>query len=442
MNVAFLTNIISPYRRGVFERLAHTPGWNLRIFINAASEFDRAWSVDTSSLPVTTTRTRSLARTLVTHQPVRFEQRIELHLPTGLWSDLSKFKPDVIISHEMGPRSIIAAAFARRHDIPLVIWAYQSRISITQGGRFKRLLRSRLLRHAHTIVGMGTQAREALRSLNVPDHRIIDAPNAADHPAIESQLHSHSFASDVATLRSQANGRSIALVVGRLIPLKGITELLRAWTRLPQRLRDRWVLTFAGDGPMRPIIEAHKAPDIRCVGHVKTSQIACWYRAADLHIFPTLGDVWGLVVNEASHCATPTLCSRHAGCADDLIQHHVNGLLFDAADPTDYDRQLQHALTLSAHERTAMGHLAQTTASTFTLDQLANAFRTAVARSPSKNPTSRATDSPPEESVSPLWPATKSTGVQECSGAVRVNPSAYHRFQLEEPVSEFDTNPR
>ena len=41
MRVAFLTNIVSPYRAPVFRRLAETPGWSLRVFVNAQSEFDR-----------------------------------------------------------------------------------------------------------------------------------------------------------------------------------------------------------------------------------------------------------------------------------------------------------------------------------------------------------------------------------------------------------------
>jgi len=43
------------------------------------------------------------------------------------------------------------------------------------------------------------------------------------------------------------------------------------------------------------------------------------YRSADLLVFPTLEDVWGLVANEAILSGIPVLCSKYAGCAPELF---------------------------------------------------------------------------------------------------------------------------
>ncbi len=45
MRVALLTNILAPYRMPAFRALAQTPGWTVRVFVNAESEFDRSWTV-------------------------------------------------------------------------------------------------------------------------------------------------------------------------------------------------------------------------------------------------------------------------------------------------------------------------------------------------------------------------------------------------------------
>ncbi|MHC5004391.1 MAG: glycosyltransferase, partial [Planctomycetota bacterium] len=160
MRVAFLTNIISPYRKPVLSELAATPGWSLRVLVNADSEFDRGWSVDWSDLDVVRSRSISLRRRVVSEEPVRFEQVITLHVPVGLWGDLRRFRPDAIISHELGPRTMVAAAYARAHRVPLIIWSYQSRISATQGERLRGRVRRALLRQATAVVGMGIQARD------------------------------------------------------------------------------------------------------------------------------------------------------------------------------------------------------------------------------------------------------------------------------------------
>ncbi len=377
MRIAFLTNIVSPYRRGVFERLAATPGWDFRLFVNAEREFDRAWDVNVDGLPITTSRTLTWRRRVVTHAPVRFEQAIELHVPTGLWGDLRSFSPDVIISHELGPRTMVAAAYTQAFGRKLAIWAYQSRVSGAQGGRVKRAMRRTLLKRAHIAIGMGRQAREVLRSLGVEDERIADAPNAADHVGLAAQLTSPAHESAVADVRGRFSGRRIALFVGRLIPLKGIVELLEAWNQLPQPLKDRWQLVFVGDGPMRSMLD-NAGPGVCCVGPVKAAHIAAWYKAADLHVFPTLCDVWGLVVNEASQCGTPTLCSIYAGCADDMIADGRTGFVFDPADKVQFARVLRD--TLSHADLTAVGRAAEAESRAYTLDRLAGCFRSAVER--------------------------------------------------------------
>jgi glycosyltransferase involved in cell wall biosynthesis len=376
MRVAFLTNIISPYRLGVFEDLAKTRGWDFHVLINARSEFDREWDVDTSGLAVRLSATRTIRRTVVTRTPVRFDQVIELHLPTGLWGDLRRLRPDVIISHEVGPRSAMAAAYARAHGIPLVIWAYQSRVSGRQGGLGKRLWRSTLLGQAATVVGMGIQARQVLRGWGVPDDRIIDALNSADHLTLERELRAERLSEKVAKIRDSVGGRKIALVVGRLIPLKGIPEMLAAWEKLPFILRDQWRLVVVGHGPMGSLVQAHEHHGVTLAGSATSRDMAAWYVAADLHVFPSLGDVWGLVVNEASQCGTPSLCSIHAGCCDDLITASIDGLTCDPANGAQFALELAEAL--QRDDLSLIGVRARQTISRCTQSCLADGFRRAV----------------------------------------------------------------
>ena len=385
MKIAFLVNIISPYRRPVFERLADTEGWQLRVFVNAENEYDRSWKVKTNGLDVVRSRSLGIRRKVVSHEPIYFEQMITLHLPWGLWGDLARFQPDVVISSELGPRSMIAAAYCRLHRIPLVIWAYQSRVSASQGNR-RLMIRRHLLKQAAIAVGMGVQAREVLRGWGVPDERIVDALNSADHDTLLKRLKLTDTTDRSKTLKQQwGDQRRLAVVVGRLIPLKGVDRILEAWASLPDKVRSAWRLVFLGEGPLSKLIDQMNDPGIQQAGHVAPDEMADWYAASDLHIFPTLGDVWGLVVNEAMACGVPTLCSIHAGCSDDMITHGKDGLLYDPTDQAATVVALHDALTRP--DLPALGHAAQETAKRFTLNNLADSFRNAVdqATSPSFN---------------------------------------------------------
>jgi glycosyltransferase involved in cell wall biosynthesis len=59
------------------------------------------------------------------------------------------------------------------------------------------------------------------------------------------------------------------------------------------------------------------------VPHVPRSELARHYREADLLAFPTLGDGFGLVIQEAMCCGTPVLTTRCGGgpeCVDDGVE--------------------------------------------------------------------------------------------------------------------------
>ncbi|MEM7309596.1 MAG: glycosyltransferase family 4 protein [Planctomycetota bacterium] len=375
LRVAFLTNFVSPYRRPVFEDLARTAGWDFRVFVNSESEFDRSWSVDVSRLQVVRSRNWAIRRRLKHEVPLPFTQVVTTHVPIGLYGDLRRFRPDVIVSSELGPRTMVASAYARLNRTPLLIWSYHSRKSGLEGGR-RDGLRRRLLRGCDAAIGMGVQAREVLRGWGVEDERIFDAPNAADHASLAAAMRSDGFDARVSKKRAiVAPGKRVALVVGNLIPRKGIAPLLEAWGQLSAELRDGWRLVFLGDGPLKPLLEA-AGDDVYHAGFVAPEEMAEWYGLADLHVFPTLMDVWGLVVNESMACGVPTLCSVHAGCSDDLIDDGSNGLLFDPTADGGALAGLERAL--GHNDLAALGRRSVETAAAFTVERLATSFRTAV----------------------------------------------------------------
>ena len=378
MRVAFLTNIVSPYRLPVFQRLAQTPDWDFRVMVNAESEFDRSWAVSHDACPVRQSKTWSFRRIVHSDIPVPFDQTITLHVPVGLWGDLRRFRPQVVISHELGPRTMLAAAYCKAHGVPLVIWSYQSLVSATQGSGLKQMVRRRLISQASCLIGMGGQAREVLRGWGGDDERIVDAPNTADNETLINRFADPSSKAAAHKLRWEfGKGRNIATVIGRLVPLKGTAALLQQWSALPQSVKDQWRLVFVGDGPLAKLIEDSDDESVCHAGHADAAQMADWYQASDLHIFPTLGDVWGLVVNEAMLCGTPTLCSVHAGCSTDMISDGHNGFTYDPTAPDAVSR-IHDALT---HPKlTCVGAQAQLTANQFTPDRLAQGFREAVSR--------------------------------------------------------------
>lgn len=388
LRVALLTNVVSPYRVPVYRDLSETRGWQLRVFVEAESEpgWERAYAGTHErgcrAFDVERVRSASFGRRVNVHGAGDASQRVETRVPIGAFAALQRFRPDAIISGELGARSAFAALYARLYRVPLTIWTYQSRSWAATAGALRRVWRGALLDRADAVVGMGRQAREVLASLGVPPERLFDAPNAHDRDGLAAGLASCDATAVRAAQRAALGCRDrVALLAGRLVAAKGVRPLLAAWRSLDAPLRRDWTLLAVGDGPLRPELEAAardaEPGEIVCAGAIAASNMAEFYAGADLLLFPSLGDPWGLVVNEALACGVPALCSKLAGCADDLMRHGENGWTFDPLDAGDFASALARALSCADLAR--MGERGRETVKRFTPEEMADGLRKAVA---------------------------------------------------------------
>lgn len=354
MRVVLSTNVLTPYRLPVFRDLAATPGYELRVLLSSRSEFQweamfaEAYSQGCRELRVEPVRGLSLRRRVAMHRASGTDHEAVLQLPWGLLSALRRARPDVIVSAELGLRTALAALYAALFRVPLVIWSYHSRAAHEASSPAQRWRRRWLLTRADAVVGMGIQARQVLRELGVPPERLFDAPNAHDHAGIERALAGVDRVAARAALRASLGLRErVALVVGRLVEQKGIGRLLQAWRRVPEDARRDWSLLFVGDGPEHArVCEAagERPGEIAHLPALPPGELPRLYAGGDLLVFPSLGDAWGLVVNEALACGLPVLCSSLAGCAEDLALPHVSGWRFDPSDAAASAAALETAL--------------------------------------------------------------------------------------------------
>jgi glycosyltransferase involved in cell wall biosynthesis len=80
------------------------------------------------------------------------------------------------------------------------------------------------------------------------------------------------------------------------------------------------------------------------------------YRAADVLVFPTLCDGFGMVVTEAFSQGLPVITTARAGAAD-LVRHSENGLIISPGDALALAESLDwcatHRIELKAMRRAA-----------------------------------------------------------------------------------------
>ena len=169
----------------------------------------------------------------------------------------------------------------------------------------------------------GSLSRQYLRKVIHANQPIIEGVMAADSQNMGSRVQ-----------RSKKQGNSIDglvyLFVGRLIKLKGVDHLIRAWSKHIM-VNPKDILYIVGDGPEMVLLKtiSQNTPSIHFEGHVDYDSIHNYYARADVFVIPTLEDNWSLVVPEAMACGLPIATSVYNGCHPELVKEGINGITFD-----------------------------------------------------------------------------------------------------------------
>jgi glycosyltransferase involved in cell wall biosynthesis len=196
----------------------------------------------------------------------------------------------------------------------------------------QHLVRRFLSRRVDAFLAWGVPASEYVESLGVERQRLYRC-----HQVVDNEFWmSRAATLDRARERSDLGfDRKIFLFVGQLIPRKGVVNLLRAWDRMLPEAKSAARLVIVGEGELAPMLRelaTSRAIDATFAGRLPPTELIRYYVAADAFVFPSLEDVWGMVVNEALCCGLPVLASRFAGASQELVAGRNVGEIFDPLD--------------------------------------------------------------------------------------------------------------
>ena len=326
--VLILSEIISPYRIPVFNALARHESVDLHVvFLSETDAELRQWRVYKDEI-------RFSYEVLPS---ARFRAgRSSLLLNWKLRSCLEKFAPESIIC---GGYNYVASWealwWAKNHQAELILWSESNRHDARSGFGWVESLKTYFLSRCDRFVVPGKASCEYLQSLGSGERGISFAPNAVDNDWFHTQADNLRGRSSEFRARLALPPRFL-LFVGRLVPEKGVFDLLEAYSRLAIAMRSEVGLVFAGDGPSKAELKrrAQCVPgQISFPGFLHREDLAGLYALAEALILPTHSDTWGLVVNEAMACGQPVIATNVAGCSSDLVEDGWNGYVVPPRDP-------------------------------------------------------------------------------------------------------------
>ena len=201
---------------------------------------------------------------------------------------IDRFAPDCLHIATEGPLGWLARRVALRREWPFTT-AYHSRFPEYVDARFHIPVSwtYALLRRFHNAACFNLVPTPAI---------VADLKTRGFHGArlwsrgVDLQLF------DPAGEREESGEKPIFLYVGRIAIEKQVDAFLRL--DLPG---EKWV---AGEGPEEKHLKA-RYPDARWFGVLDGRELARLYRSADVMVFPSVTDTFGLVMVESMACGTP-----------------------------------------------------------------------------------------------------------------------------------------
>jgi glycosyltransferase involved in cell wall biosynthesis len=309
--LALMVNMLSPLKLGLFSILANE--FDLMVLHGGREANRDSWSDLEKALPnarVVQAWGWQIHYTKKLNGEA-FDEKF-IHLTPGFAWHLLRFQPDLVVSNELGFRSMIALAYGTVFRKPVWIWWGGTLHSERNTGRMKNLLRKAFTLWTDRWITYGQTATEYLLHWGVKRDRILQSQNAIDEERFKASA-------DPAWV---IQPRPVVLYPGQLIERKGVGLLLDAAARLQHKGRE-FSLLLVGNGREKEALKSRaQALGLKNV-HFRPAQPAdkmpSVYRSADVLVLPTLEDIWGLVANEAILSGIPVLCSKYAGCAPELF---------------------------------------------------------------------------------------------------------------------------
>jgi glycosyltransferase involved in cell wall biosynthesis len=231
--------------------------------------------------------------------PTYPEIRLSLFPRAGVNRVIREFDPDVLHIATEGPLGLAARSFARRHDFPFTT-AYHTRFPEYVHARF-RLPLSWSYAWLRWFHGAG-------RAVMAPTQVVVDDLRANGFQNV--RLWSRGV--DTGIFHPQDAKRldstpPIYLYVGRVAVEKNVEAFLEL--DLPG---SKWVV---GTGPSIDAIRA-RFPQVNYLGLLDREELARVYASADVFVFPSKTDTFGLVLLEAMACGLPVAAYPVTGPRD------------------------------------------------------------------------------------------------------------------------------
>jgi len=348
LSVLYLTVIPSPYKVSFFNELGKLCKLTVLFDISHSSNREADWH---------------------DYNFTEFEGLFLDENKNELLRHLKKYDYDLIIVANYSTRiGILSMLYLNIIKTPFVISVDGGLIDYEENG-FKRCLKTKLISSASAWLSTGKVTNQYLTYYGANEDEIYIYPfttmkekNILTQPLTKKEK---------MKLRTQLGipYSNMVLSVGQFIHRKGFDVLIESSKSLKA---DTGIYIIGGEPTdnYKEQINQYDINNVHFLSFLEYEELKKYYLAADIFVFPTREDVWGLVINEAMANGLPVITTTSCVAGLEMVENGMNGYLVPKDDVEQLVEKINYVLdNIDLKEEMSNNNLIR--ASEYTIENMA-----------------------------------------------------------------------
>lgn len=307
--VAYIANNPAPYRIPVFNAVGQAPDFDFHVLFSTEREPTRAWDLDKMTFEHTYMKPCFLTK-----------GETFMHANPDVWALLRSIKPSMIVLAGFNPTNLMAFTYGVLHGCKLGLLIDGTDDTESRLSRWHRWVRKLVYPRLSVAMGPSNGTFRLFAQYGVKSEAMFKSHLSANNAAFE--------------VRAADRAPDVDLIFcGRFTSEKHPVFALDVAEQLATHLQREVSILMVGGGPQDELLRKHAAKlsgvHVEFAGFARQSDLPKHYARARVCLFPSAGDAWGVVANEACASGVPVVVSPHAGVVGDLIEDGVTGYVRD-----------------------------------------------------------------------------------------------------------------
>ena len=249
-----------------------------------------------------------------------------------------KLKPDMIHAHFTIPTGFAAVKIGKSMGIPVIVTIHEDKKWFLEEYRSNNKRIMETWKNTDALIRVNKEDVKLLKKINensfyVPNGISPEIFKIMDRKAARKRLNIN-------------EDEKIIFSHGAIIERKGFQFGIMALKDIAKDHNINYYI--GGEGPYKATLEKmikkyNLEKFVHLVGYIPTEELPLWLNAADVFLFPSISESFGIAQLEALACGTPVVATKNGG-SEEIIVSDDYGLLCGSKDFVCLKRKLLSAL--------------------------------------------------------------------------------------------------